>query len=522
MVDHWAQRIGAPRVDRIELVDALTASAGAGRRSFLGPKLHAIRLGLPLLQIMTTAEATAVLIHELAHLRHSDHRGRIVIAYTHSLLAALAAPWRAKGGWMEHMLRRARERFTDEDMRMRRDHEREADTTAARFIGSGVFAQALVRSELGSVRMMERVLDQLDALERGGKRISASVCAPWGYSEPDDRDPAWMRMILARPTDPNSSHPSIADRLRSLGVEPRDAWIPAPVLETESAAAEWLGEARHALLNKPTPLPAEGASETIEAASEVPADETADRLAEEMLASASASEPGSCYCAHLMLLRCGKQQQARELLERLSRDPAAGSEVLTWIIRVSLRESGPHGLVRSIAALSRLEDADPRAHVESTRLLADRFALAGRMVEAKAAWRLVLRGQERVRNSELWQESSLIPDDLDEHGLEMSEIETLSRAIGRDRGITKFWIARSDAGVPASRSRIVIALSAPRAWWNRPRKLRNLKQRLANQQRLRIDIIDFDLCARATQDRLRILEASTTQSFECPLSDAGR
>jgi Zn-dependent protease with chaperone function len=505
VVDHWVDTIGAPRIDRIIVTPDFQAAARVTRRWLVGAREHALQLGEPLLRVLTPEETEVVIVHELAHMRHLDHRGRLMIAVTHTLLATISSPLGQGRGPIRRSVRRIRARFFSEDMQQRRDHENEADRVAAHFVGAEASARAVIRLELGAVRLIRRIKDSTRD-DLAGERVDGAIRAVETLaSDPDPRDPDLLRMVLERHTLPDDTHPSLSDRLRSIGIDPRDAAIPQAVSESDSAAAAWLGDTpRLGTADRVVNRSAGHAESTSEP--EATDLEVMHRLADRAEASLDPSRLGSCLMLHLFLVRARAFTRVDELLDRLAKDAGASAAVLEWVFDRSLSGPGPADAPRTLLALSRLEAVDPARHARALQELADRLALDGRMAEAKATWRLVVRLRTRPLDPETWREASLLPGDLGPVNLDHETFTQIAAALLRDRCITGYRLASVHAALPLQPPRIVLALSAKGSWWDRGTSLRRLQWTLAGVRGFHIELVNFDACSRTVQDRLRVLE----------------
>jgi Zn-dependent protease with chaperone function len=504
IVDDWVDTIGAPRIDRIILTPDFQAAARPTRRWFVGAREHALELGEPLLRVLTPEETECVIVHELAHMRHLDHRGRLMIAVTHTLLAIISPPVGQGRGAIGRVIQRVHGRFFADDIQQRRVHEQEADRVAARFAGAEPFARAMIRLELGATRMLWRMQDAMTREPESDSPEGAFRSFESRVSEPSPVDLQLLRMMLARPTLQDDTHPSLSDRLRAIGVNPDEASIPHPVAESESAAAVWLGDGPGLGAAR------EGRERTTEPSATAPEPAGTDPdvmkdLIDMVEARLDPSKHGSCLVLHRFLRRARDFARIRELFDRLVNDAKASADVLEWVFRHSLYGADASDASRAMLALSRLEGADPALHIRALRQLAERLAFDGRMAEARATWRLVVRLRTRPLDPETWRESSLVPEDLGTANLDRGTFTKITSTFIRDPRINGYWLASVHAEAPLQAPRVVLALSAQGSWWDRSNSLRRLRAALAAVPGCRIELVNFDACSRAVQDRLRIL-----------------
>ncbi|WP_431049869.1 M48 family metallopeptidase [Roseateles sp. L2-2] len=247
-VDEMTDAIGAPRLHAIAIDNSINAGALEENRGVsLRPTRRVLILGLPLLRLLDTAAAEAVIAHELGHFSRRHGRLGHWLYRTRAAWTAWAAsvrededdssPWdRAGANFAELFLpwfSRASEAHS-------RRCEFEADALAAQWASPEALARALLLIEIAVMRQGDAstTLD-LDAL-----RASAEPPAQW-TDEP-------VQELIARPPtpeeiaealrhrQPQGSHPPHRQRMEALGVAGESLNLRPPAWE-ESAAAQWMG-----------------------------------------------------------------------------------------------------------------------------------------------------------------------------------------------------------------------------------------------------------------------------------------
>lgn len=246
-VERLRAQTRAPRLAGIVIDGEFNAAASSVPRAMglLGHR-HYLVLGLPLMQSLGREQFAAVVAHEFGHFGGGDARfsGWIyrVRASWYRLLDALAAqqsgfnaPFVKFFGWYAPY-------FDAYSFVLARANEYRADAAASKAVGPGAVGEALVRCELGALRLQR---DFWPALERS---IPERAAPPPGLyrdmaaSLRDPGDPAWLPQLLSRAADYEDTHPTLAQRLAALGVEP--GATPAPA---QSAAEALLGDLLPAL-----------------------------------------------------------------------------------------------------------------------------------------------------------------------------------------------------------------------------------------------------------------------------------
>jgi Zn-dependent protease with chaperone function len=519
LADEWSDRVGAPRLHRIEIGQFLQATVTSHRPWLVGPIRHTLSLGEPLLLTLDAQEATAVLVHELAHLRHMDTNREWLHNCTHALLATLEASI-PRHPTIAHRvicrLRRGHARAHSEFMRLA---EAEADATAARFIGVEVTARALIRLNLVALRGERRLSEALDdgLTRRSAMRRLDQLRR--GSTEPDARDGAWLRMLLERPSTLDCTHPSLGDRLCNLGLDLSRAQVPDPVPGSASAATAWgidhadALEARSASRAEPT-----GSTGT----PRPPLNPAALRDLIDMIESSeTAAHFGHALLLHDWLGQLGEQPAIERLLEDVVACESVHTDTLMWAIERSLRRAAPEGVVRAMRGLDRLEDRDATQHATAMAELADRLSFDGRIGEARAAWRWIVRFRESGDHPSDCPESSLLESDLSSVREEDRAIRRIAETLGAQTGIDRWSLARLHGELDDMRPRLLVAITACRRWWSRARNLRRLRAALGSMRDLRLEIVDFDRCTRPVQDRLRILSQPRRPEPCRPVTSAG-
>jgi Zn-dependent protease with chaperone function len=234
-------KIGGPKIHEVLVTRDLNAAiVQTPRLGLLGWYRNYLVVGLPLLQGLSEAEATAVISHEIGHFA-GRHGHLAALVYRVRMVWAQLSE-RLQEGNSASLLRRFfawyGPWFNAYSFVLARSHEYEADRTAAEATSPDTMASALVRLTL-----------QANRLEAGWSRFwEEAVSAPTQAGRPFAAHARWLgnadeaearRSLsrgLAQSTGLEDTHPSLADRLASLGAAAR---IPPP--SACSAAQALLG-----------------------------------------------------------------------------------------------------------------------------------------------------------------------------------------------------------------------------------------------------------------------------------------
>ena len=246
-VDEMTDAIGAPRLHAIAIDDSINAGALEEHRGVsLRPTRRVLILGLPLLRLLDTAAAEAVIAHELGHFSRRHGRLGHWLYRTRAAWTAWAAsvredeedssPWdRAGANFAELFLpwfSRASEAHS-------RRCEFEADALAAQWASPEALARALLLIEVAVMRQG----DAPDSLDLDALRASGEPPAQWAdqpVRELVENPPTQEEIAEAlRHRQPQGSHPPHRQRMEALGVAGEAIDLRPPSWE-ESAAAQWL------------------------------------------------------------------------------------------------------------------------------------------------------------------------------------------------------------------------------------------------------------------------------------------
>ncbi|WP_084452354.1 M48 family metallopeptidase [Roseateles chitosanitabidus] len=247
-VDAMTDAIGAPRVHGIVLEGDLNAGALEQHRGVsLRRTRRVLVLGLPLLRLLDTAAAEAVIAHELGHFSRRHGRLGHWLYRTRAAWAGWAAsvgtevedstPWDRAGASFAMLFLPWFRRASEAHMRR---CEFEADAIAAQWASPRALARALLVMEVSSMRAGGAP----DGASLDELRSSASPTRQW-VERP-------ARTLLDQPATPeeiaealrhrqaHGSHPPHRQRIDALGVDAAGLDL-SPASWNESAAAHWLG-----------------------------------------------------------------------------------------------------------------------------------------------------------------------------------------------------------------------------------------------------------------------------------------
>jgi Zn-dependent protease with chaperone function len=240
VIDSVRQGASAPHAHEVLLTNELNAAiVQLPRLGLFGWHKNYLILGLPLLAIMSLEEFKAVLAHEFGHLSGAHGRFGAWIYRVRAGWARLSAALQQTEHWGSFLFvpffNWYAPKFAAYSFVQARQQEYEADNLAAETVGADPLASALVRLNLKSEDLdrhywptVFKAADRTPAPE--GTPFRGLLAVGRGFLPNAGEQ---LRQALQRRTNTADTHPSLADRVASLG---KRATVPAPF--TTSAAEE--------------------------------------------------------------------------------------------------------------------------------------------------------------------------------------------------------------------------------------------------------------------------------------------
>jgi Zn-dependent protease with chaperone function len=442
-------------------------------------------LGLPLMQGLSREQFVAVLAHEFGHL--SGNHGRFgtwiyrVRATWSGILDSLSEQGSGTG-LVRSFFEWFAPRFSAATFVLARQQEYEADRCAADLTDARTAAATLVR-----LRLVARHLDEefWPGVER---RVAERMRPPPGLLAEQARmvmrgpgaEPArrWAGEALLAPTDVGDTHPSLADRLRSLEVSGLAATEAAAKPLDRSAADELLGGALATLRDELDEAWRDAASEAWRHNHEVLA-HGARQLAE--LRSREAAGELVDEAARWNILRKTLEIEgpaaALPLLENFVAEHPAHAMALWTRGQLALDRGDESGLASIEAAVA----IDDRATAAASELLYTWLHQRGRVAEA-LAWQA--RGERFQQELALAQEERASVDGgslFEPCGLAEELLESLRAGLRDKPLVEKAWLVRRQvehrSHVP---SYVLLVWPVQKFAWNVQKKRAELLEDLAN------------------------------------------
>ena len=226
MLDSVSTRLSAPKFHHVLLVDEFNAAvAQVPRLGILGWQVNYLLLGLPLMQSVTPEEFESVIAHEMGHLsgNHSRFSGWVyrVRQTWMRLLTALIQQGHKGAELFTSFFKWYAPYFSAYSYVLTRANEYEADRCAAEVATAQTAARALLRipvqGRLLSDVYWPSIYEQCFQQPEPPTTVFANLVNT--VQQPVERAKVqrWVAGALHDKTDIGDTHPSLTDRLASLG-----------------------------------------------------------------------------------------------------------------------------------------------------------------------------------------------------------------------------------------------------------------------------------------------------------------
>jgi Flp pilus assembly protein TadD/Zn-dependent protease with chaperone function len=472
-MDRVRGRLRAPEADVVLLTEELNAAVL--ERPRLGipwwPRRY-LMVGLPLLHALPADEVEAILAHEFAHLSRDHNRVQRWLVRALDAWITLGVGLRATRSWgalfFTPFIRGYVPRLERLAQAASRAHELESDRLAARVVGPEVAGRALLRLRASTHRLENEVLPALLAdswtlesppADLFGRLLRALVQPP----REDARD-ALLRTVLAEHTLHGDSHPSLSERLRSLGQSPSAAALArdaAPAAETllgpsfppEHAAT--VGEVWGKLVE---PLWAQAH-----------ADARVCRHAEAAAGAAGAGDGAAARDARWARARwaaqCEPPAEAVPLLRAVLAEVPRHHEAAVTLATLLVAGDDADAVEEGLRLLEREADRDSVSALTAVGVLQRQYARLGR----EAGLRRAQRREEELRQASFRRvgEQAVLEagDTLRPYPLAGATREALVRALERHPEVTEAFLVEKRAKHLGGTPMLVLAVHLHAPWF---------------------------------------------------------
>lgn len=249
LVEKTSNALKSPRPQHILLIEDFNAAVMTLPRFGLFGKRTYLLVGLPLMQAVSPEQFEAVLAHEIGH-----------ISEKHSSFASWA--YRLKETWGRFIESQELEGgnlsflyakflnwyfpyFNAYSFVLCRQQEREADQYAVQLVGAKPLGEALINLEIKTRNLSEKfwkdVIDEAAFSKNPPKEVFTKMAVTFRESD-RPQDLKCLSKAVAINTDYSDSHPSLAERLKTIGYW-KDSDLPnLPEVATETASQMYFGD----------------------------------------------------------------------------------------------------------------------------------------------------------------------------------------------------------------------------------------------------------------------------------------
>jgi len=445
---------GAPRLSAIVVTDDFNAAAASVPRLLgLFGHRHILVLGLPLMQALDREQFAAVVAHEFGHFGggHSRFAGWIYRVRASWLRVRIVLD--EQHGWLGLPLRRFFDwyapYFGRYSFALARQNEYEADAAAARIVGAGPAARALVSTTLGARRLQDfwaGLWAQAGAEPTPPADVHARMAQGLRLAAPGEDER--LAEALRETGSEDDTHPPLAQRLRALG---GTAALPGPPMDSAASLLGARGVELADLLSR----------QWTDAAGDNWARQHAFLQAQKQrLRELGALAPAARSAEEQVELACLRDElddgdDVVAALLAASELAPANAELQYRLGRRALDEGDGRG-AGAIEAAMRL---DPGAVDGGLRRL---YAWFDQQGDADAKARIVVRLEalEQERELALEQRRRLRPGDrFHRHGLDDEQLQVLQAAVLEFGKVGKAWVARKVLAREDGQPHYVVALT---------------------------------------------------------------
>jgi Zn-dependent protease with chaperone function len=259
LVETLREQASAPRIHHVRVDGDLNASVTqVPLLGWFGPTRNYLLVGLPLMDALALDEFRAVIAHELGHVSASHGRFSAWVYRIRQSWARLQASLEERGHWGAGVFRRFfrwyAPYFAAFSFVLAREHEHEADRAAVEAAGADAAATALSRLDLTARYLGGHYWPGIYGAARESAHPTAKpfveLPAAARSSRASEAAQAAIAAVLSERTGTGDTHPSLSDRLISIGVQPLAAVQKAATAPSESAAERFLGALRDDLARR--------------------------------------------------------------------------------------------------------------------------------------------------------------------------------------------------------------------------------------------------------------------------------
>ena len=452
-LDEVCDRLRAPRFHHVLMDDDFNAYVSQHPRfGLLGGHVNYLVLGLPYLEALSPAQFRSVLAHEIGHLSRSHSRFGGWIYHVRrtwdQMLGALADQEHIGVLLFLPFFRWYAPYFSAYSFVLGRGNEYTADRCAAEVCGAEVTAQALIVAHVKGCAFGQEFWGELLKQARTEPQVPQNVYSHLQASlrVPSKEGDRWYEEALEERTGLGDTHPSLTDRLASLGFRlvpggpldlPRPP-LPMPPPNTETAAEFYLGPLAGRLA---APINARWrqkiAGTWVEAHQEARRQRLTLEDLEEKVVAGTITLPEAWQRASLTAELCGPEEGLPLVQEFVRAEPGhTGANFALGRMLLERKDA------RGLPYVKKAMEAAPQAVGAGCEAISWFLRGQGRAAEA-ASYRE--RGRRHAREWEAGREEreGITPDDkFLYHGLAAEDMTRLKEELARHPEVLRVYLAR--------------------------------------------------------------------------------
>ena len=228
-IEEVAAKMGGVQVDSVSVSSDINACiVQTPRWGIFGNYRSHLEIGLPLAMVLTVDELKAVIAHEMGHLSQAHGKFGAWIYRQRVTWHALEAKFGNPVGIFDHILGAFygwyAPYFYAYSFVLARNQEYVADRAAANVTSAGDIAAALTKLELAGRFLSEvfwkRLYDQVERQPDPPYMPHSVMPRAFKAAEQQWARPDWLQQSLKRYAADDDTHPSLAERLAALDIEP--------------------------------------------------------------------------------------------------------------------------------------------------------------------------------------------------------------------------------------------------------------------------------------------------------------
>ena len=481
LIDDLQRRLHAPRFHTVLITDEFNASVmQVPRLGIFGWHRNFLLIGLPLMKSLTPAQFRAVLAHEMGHLagghgRISNWLYRLRMSWAR-LLETLEEHKSISSFLFRPFFNWFMPCFNAWSFPLARANEYEADAAAARLGSPRVMAEALTGIDIVYYYLGQRfwphIHGQADELPQPAFAPYAVLGDSLAGGLDDDDIDEWLKQAMLAQTETADTHPSLADRLKALGEEPRIA-LP----EEGKAADRLLGDGLARLTSELdrrwrdaiSPSWKEHHQQVQQGRAQLKELDLRARNGEQL----SLQE---AYDRARLTESYGQGADAAmeqfEQLHALEPDNSIFCYELGYRLLQKDDERGYDLVVRAV-------EGNENLIVDGCELLRDYSRFKGRQEQARTWHERMLERSLLEAQAQLERDTLMIRDKLEHHGLPEEAVAALRQQLQALGGVRKAWLVRKKVKLMPEHPCYVLGYTTT-PWW-RPcsqHKVEEIQQRI--------------------------------------------